>query len=88
LGGHYYGWKLVRMSRGAPGGGNMAFAPGGFKDSRGNEVVAAWTMGDGRSLTKVAHFRFMGTGLTGLLGERWAIMMVITGLALFHRDRR
>jgi hypothetical protein len=88
LGGHYYGWKLVRMNQGAPGGGNTAFAPGGFRDSRGNEVVAAWTMGDGRSLTKVAHFRFMGTGLTGLLGERWAIMVVITGLALFHRDRR
>ncbi|KAF5662070.1 hypothetical protein FHETE_8175 [Fusarium heterosporum] len=88
LGGHHYGWKLVRLSRGAPGGVNMAFTPGGFTDSRGNEVVAAWTMGSGRSLTKMAHYRFMGTGLTGLLGERWAIMVVITGLALFQRDRR
>jgi hypothetical protein len=88
LGGHHYGWKLVRLSNGPPGGGNVPFAPGGFRDSQGNEVVAAWTMGSGRSLTKVAHFRFMGTGLTGLLGERWAIMVVITGLALFQRDRR
>ena len=88
LGGHYHGWKLVRLAQGPPGGGNMDFVPGGFRDSFGNEVVAAWAMGSGRSLTKVAHYQFMGTGLTGLLGERWAIMTVITGLTLFQRDRR
>lgn len=88
LGGYYHGWKLVRLAQGPPPGANPGFVSGGFRDSMGHEVVAAWAMGNGRSLTKVAHYRFMGTGLTGLLGERWAIMTVITGLTLFHRDRR
>ncbi|CAM1505695.1 Fc.00g113320.m01.CDS01 [Cosmosporella sp. VM-42] len=90
LGGSYGGWKLVRMARGPPGGGgagDMNFVTGGFTDSEGNEVVAAWTNVTG-SLTKAAKFQFMGTGDTGLLGQRWAIITVITAFALFYRDQR
>lgn len=87
LGGHYSGWKLVRLSRGAPGRqGNLDFVGGGHLDSDGNEVVAAFTAATG-SLTKVAKFQFMGTGDTGMLGERWAILSVISAFALFVRER-
>ncbi|KPM34739.1 hypothetical protein AK830_g11829 [Neonectria ditissima] len=90
LGGVSTGWKLVRLTRGPPGGvgvgGDVSFVGGGFTDSAGNEVVAAWTMATG-SLTKVAKFHFIGTGLTGLLGERWAIFAVVTALALYQRER-
>ncbi|KAK7426581.1 hypothetical protein QQZ08_006911 [Neonectria magnoliae] len=89
LGGLSNGWKLVRLTRGPPGGagvgGDVSFVGGGFVDSQGNEVVAAWTMATG-SLTKVAKFHFTGTGLTGLLGERWAIFAVVTALALYQRE--
>lgn len=87
---HYYGWKLVRLAHGPPAGianGDMNFVGGGFTDSEGCEVVAAWAEARG-SMTKAAKFQFMGTGLTGLLGERWAIMAVITALALFQRTQR
>ncbi|KAH7151715.1 hypothetical protein B0J13DRAFT_619340 [Dactylonectria estremocensis] len=92
LGGESNGYKLVRLARGPPGSGGattggMNFVGGGFVDSAGNEVVAAWVMSRG-SITKAAKFQFMGTGLTGLLGERWAIMAVVTFLALFQRVRR
>ncbi|KAM5350530.1 hypothetical protein ACJ41O_007035 [Fusarium nematophilum] len=88
LGGDVRGWKLVRMAQGPPGGGGGEFVPGGFTDSRGNEIIAAWALASGCKGNKHAHFRFMGTGLTGLLGERWAVMAVITALALFHTERR
>ncbi|KAF4976317.1 hypothetical protein FZEAL_7002 [Fusarium zealandicum] len=91
LGGYSYGWKLVRMARGPPGGaagGNLDFVPGGPTDSQGNEVVATWARGGGRSLSKAMHFQFTGTGVTGLLGERWAIMTVITALTEFQREQR
>ncbi|KAH6981298.1 hypothetical protein BKA56DRAFT_587015 [Ilyonectria sp. MPI-CAGE-AT-0026] len=91
LGGESTGFKLVRLARGPPGGGetggDLNFVSGGFVDSAGNEVVAAWSMAMG-SMTKVAKFQFMGTGLTGLLGERWAIITVATFLALYQRIRR
>ena len=90
LGGSYGGWKLVRMARGPPGGGGAGdtnFVGGGFLDSEGNEVVAAWTSVTG-SLIKAATFQFMGTGDTGLLGQRWAIIAVITAFALLYRQQR
>ncbi|KAH7161544.1 hypothetical protein EDB81DRAFT_925073 [Dactylonectria macrodidyma] len=85
LGGRLYGYKLVRLAQGPPrsrgtgNGGDMNFV-----DSAGKEIVAAWAGSRGSSTKEgEAKFRFMGTGLTGLLGERWAIMAVVTFLALF-----
>ena len=90
LGGYYGGWKLVRMNRGPPGGGGSGdanYVSGGFTDSEGNEVVAAYTQAIS-SLTKVATFQFMGTGDSGVLGERWAILAVITAFALYYKQVR
>lgn len=91
LGDYHMGWKLVRLNRGPPGGsgggGDMNYVNGGFMDSQGNEVVAAYTRVTG-SLTKAAKFQFMGTGDSGMLGERWAIVAVITAFALYYREAR
>ncbi|KAH9897438.1 hypothetical protein F4778DRAFT_234874 [Xylariomycetidae sp. FL2044] len=51
----------------------------------GQEVVAifSWT----RTLTNLKHpfdFRFVGSGLAGKMGDRWALMAVITALRLWY----
>ncbi|KAM0272202.1 hypothetical protein ACHAQH_008803 [Verticillium albo-atrum] len=91
LGGRGYGWKLVRMASGPPAGadqqGRSRYAAGGYRGSDGAEVVAVWSE-MGYSMSKALRFTFLGTGLTGLLGERWAIMAVMTAMGLFERERR
>ncbi|OLN87438.1 hypothetical protein CCHL11_09106 [Colletotrichum chlorophyti] len=83
LDGRSRGWKLVRLARSVPHNAG----PHTFKGGDGKEVVAAWTDA-GMSMSKVAKFAFMGSGMTGELGERWAIMAVISGLAIFERQRQ
>ncbi|TQN74095.1 hypothetical protein CSHISOI_01323 [Colletotrichum shisoi] len=79
LDGRSRGWKLVRLAQSA--------GSAGYRSSDGKEVVAVWTDA-GLSMTKVAKFAFTGSGLTGELGERWAIMAVISGLAICERQRQ
>ncbi|KAK2040672.1 hypothetical protein LZ31DRAFT_557654 [Colletotrichum somersetense] len=79
LDGRSRGWKLIRLAQSA--------GPGAFKGSDGKEVVAVWTDAQ-MSLSKQAKFAFIGSGLTGELGERWAVMAVISGLAIFERERQ
>ncbi|OHE95029.1 hypothetical protein CORC01_09686 [Colletotrichum orchidophilum] len=83
LGGRSRGWKLVRLAQSVP----QNAGPGAFRGGDGNEIVAVWTDA-GMSMTKEAKFAFVGSGLTGELGERWAIMAVISGLAIFERQRQ
>ncbi|KXH64922.1 hypothetical protein CNYM01_04191 [Colletotrichum nymphaeae SA-01] len=83
LDGRSRGWKLVRLAQSVP----QNAGPGAFRGGDGKEVVAVWTDA-GMSMTKLAKFAFMGSGLTGELGERWAIMAVISGLAIFERQRQ
>ncbi|KAM0426653.1 hypothetical protein ACHAPT_007969 [Fusarium lateritium] len=85
LGGRRRGWKLVRLARGPPGGAGTDFLPGNIRDSWGKEVVAVWAEAK-RSSAEIGHFQFLGTGLTGILGEKWAIMAIITALALLEGD--
>ncbi|KAF4839216.1 hypothetical protein CGCTS75_v000698 [Colletotrichum tropicale] len=83
LDGRSRGHKLVRLSQTVPANA----LPGVFRGGDGKEVVAAWTNAH-TSMTKAAKFAFMGSGLTGELGERWAIMAAISGLAIFERERQ
>src|SRR3569833_1641806 len=90
LGGDGDGYKLMRLAEDAPPGADRAQCAksmSGFVSSDGFEVVAAWS-GVSGSLTKHGKFRFMGTGASGLLGERWVLMAVVTSLALWERERR
>ena len=81
------GWKLVRMTNGPPPGVDGQFVPGGYMTSDGKEVVAAWTDAF-MSMTKRAKFAFLGTGQSGLLGERWAVMAVMSALGIWEKERR
>ncbi|KAF6809315.1 hypothetical protein CSOJ01_07000 [Colletotrichum sojae] len=83
LDGRSRGWKLIRMSRMVP----PSAGPGVFRGGDGKEVVAVWTDAN-MSLSKSAKFAFLGSGLSGELGERWAIMAAISGLAIFERERQ
>ncbi|KAI1652163.1 uncharacterized protein F4817DRAFT_363080 [Daldinia loculata] len=96
LGGRMSGWKLVRMRTDAPSGlggggggggrGTATFA-GGARAGDGREVVAVWAWAN-MSLTKKLRFRFLGSGASGVLGERWAVMAVATALWIWERERR
>ncbi|KAI1657463.1 hypothetical protein F4813DRAFT_396358 [Daldinia decipiens] len=100
LGGRASGWKLVRMRRDAAsglGGGGRGrgrgqgqagvFGRGAAAAGDGREVVAVWAWAN-MSLTKKLRFRFLGTGASGVLGERWAVMAVATALWAFDKERR
>ncbi|KAI8964965.1 hypothetical protein F5Y11DRAFT_362880 [Daldinia sp. FL1419] len=90
LGGRERGWKLVRLRTDAPtglGGQGRAVFGGGATAGDGREVVAVWAWAT-MSLTKKLRFRFLGSGASGVLGERWAVMAVVTALWSFERERR
>ncbi|KAI1799345.1 hypothetical protein F4811DRAFT_568352 [Daldinia bambusicola] len=92
LGGRSSGWKLVRLRTDAPSGLDGRGAPAGGARARaragdGREVVAVWAWATA-SLTKKLRFRFLGSGASGVLGERWAVMAVATALWIFERERR
>ncbi len=87
LGGSSEGWKLVRIDTAPPPGVSTAFRPGGYITSDGREVVAAWSAAV-MSMTKRAKFAFLGTGRSGVLGERWAVAAVMTALGIWERERR
>lgn len=84
------GWKLVRKRKPsrdpAP---STEPTPEISTASDGREIVAAWsTKGLGLGTSDVAKFKFIGEGASGVLGEAWAIMAVITILAWEDCERR
>ncbi|OTB00260.1 hypothetical protein M426DRAFT_267833 [Hypoxylon sp. CI-4A] len=83
LDGNMKGYKLVRSSATGIGGG----AKGSKKRKSGmddeKEVVAVWTtIGDKRSL-KPFKFRLLGSGVTGELGDRFALVALSTGVQIW-----
>jgi hypothetical protein len=68
------GWKLVRLGQHADGAGGERSDRSLGATSDGKEIVAVWTWHTGWSMTKALKFQFMGSGLTGEMGERWAVM--------------
>ncbi|CAK7199911.1 hypothetical protein SEUCBS139899_002598 [Sporothrix eucalyptigena] len=85
LGGAREGWKLVRMSTSPLPGAPRPQPSPGFISSDGREVVAMYS--DARmSMTKQLKFAFVGTGLTGALGERWSVMAATSALAIWEKE--
>lgn len=85
------GWKLMRMSTNPPSGvdflSSIDYKPSSYKSSDDKEVVAVWA-NFGMSTNKLWRFAFLGTGATGALGERWAVMAVMTALLMWEQERR
>ncbi len=86
LDGNHDGWKLVRLVTAPPAGAPnaAAWAPGQFRTSDGSEVVAVWSDAV-MSLTKRAKFALLGTGRSGLLGDRWAFVAVMSALGIWGK---
>jgi hypothetical protein len=40
------------------------------------------------SITKAVEFRFVGSGMTGEFGERWAVTAVISALGIWEKEKR
>ncbi|CAI4215541.1 unnamed protein product [Parascedosporium putredinis] len=58
---------------------------GGLSSREGAEIVAAWGP-HGLSSSKAGMFEFIGTGASGMLGERWAVMAVISALTILDAE--
>ncbi|KAI2615236.1 hypothetical protein GGR54DRAFT_642510 [Hypoxylon sp. NC1633] len=89
LGAAASGWKLIRTTTDPPPGiGEDAwpFAGGGEMSSDGKEIVAVWA--DARRSPApdvLMKFRFLGMGASGVLGERWATMAVMSALRMWQQ---
>lgn len=87
-----WGWKLVRLdeetAKHSEAGSSSSSTKREDRDlgvtSDGKEVVAVWAPNSQWSKTKLGKFRFLGSGLTGELGEAWARMAVATVLSLWQ----
>ncbi|RKU44775.1 hypothetical protein DL546_006765 [Coniochaeta pulveracea] len=75
------GWKLVHTGPGGQGTGS------GPRSGEGNEVVAVFAV-PAMSITKAVEFRFLGSGMTGQFGERWAVTAVISALGIWEKEKR
>ncbi|RYO77330.1 hypothetical protein DL766_009721 [Monosporascus sp. MC13-8B] len=72
---------------GALGGSHSGWKLVQLGGEGGEEVVAAWA-GIRMNPTKKFAFQFLGTGLIGVLGERWAVMAVITAVRMWGREAK
>lgn len=77
----------VRLHGEAEGiGGTRAVRDAGTA-SDGKEIVAVFSDNYKARSTKLAKFRFLGTGTTGHLGPRFAVMAVTTALRIWNEER-
>ncbi|KAI2605181.1 uncharacterized protein GGS25DRAFT_419057 [Hypoxylon fragiforme] len=86
-----YGWKLVRLSgnnaeQGGGGGGSDRTKRAVGWTSDGQEVVAAWSHNNSWSANKVFKLQFLESGATGVLGDRFAVVALMTALKIFHHE--
>ncbi|KAI1472365.1 uncharacterized protein F4812DRAFT_408631 [Daldinia caldariorum] len=71
------GWKLVRLS-GTAAGKNAT--------SDGKEVVAVWTVNGSWSMNKFCKFQFLESGATGVLGDAFALVALVSGLKIWYLE--
>ena len=104
LGASWRGWKLVRMGKGGVeerGSGDGESLPRySSEDEKGadeeeglsdenEDVVAVWARtGSWTSLHDIGLFAFLGSGATGELGQRFAVMALMTSLCIWQKAAR
>lgn len=83
--GSSWGYKLVRLQgpNTKPGGSSTAAQSSGFT-SDGKEAVALIALNATWSWTKAIRFAFMGSGLSGTMGEAWEIATLTSALQLYY----
>ncbi|RYP29232.1 hypothetical protein DL767_006831 [Monosporascus sp. MG133] len=72
---------------GALGGSHSGWKLVRLGGDGGEEVVAVWASVR-MNPTKKFAFQFLRSGLTGVLGERWAVMAVITALRMWGQEAK
>ncbi|KAI0163083.1 hypothetical protein BJ166DRAFT_285094 [Pestalotiopsis sp. NC0098] len=81
---HASGRKLVRLATEADGvGGTRAVRDQGAS-SDGREVVAVWADNPKWSGNKAGALRFLGSGASGVLGGRFAVMTIATSVRIWE----
>ena len=61
----------------------------GSEESAEDEIVAVWAKtGCWTSLHDVGEFAFLGSGASGELGQRFAVMAVMTALCIWQKAMR
>ena len=90
LAGSSWGYKLARLegpntkASGSSSSSSSAAAREVGFTSDGHEVVAVFAPNGSASLTKAVRFCFMGSGMTGTMGEAWEIVALTSALKLFE----
>lgn len=81
---HPTGRKLVRLDTEADGvGGTRAVRDQGAT-SDGREVVAVWADNAKWSGNKAGVLQFLGSGASGVLGERFGVMAIVTAVRIWE----
>ncbi|KAH9986114.1 hypothetical protein F4779DRAFT_611931 [Xylariaceae sp. FL0662B] len=81
-----WGWKLVRLgSEDAARGGDRATRSVGAT-SDGKEVVAVWAIHGKMSMNKAFKFQYLGSAVTGMLGETFATVALMSALKMWYQE--
>ncbi|KAI1172277.1 hypothetical protein F4777DRAFT_562371 [Nemania sp. FL0916] len=83
LDGYRWGWKLVRLSSRMEGGGGDRLTRELGSTSDGLEVVAAWAYNNSMSMTKAFKFQLLGSARTGTMGDRGAVLALMSALRIW-----
>ncbi|KAI0838012.1 hypothetical protein F5Y06DRAFT_269569 [Hypoxylon sp. FL0890] len=78
------GYKLVRLGREGAGEGGERSTRAANTTSDGKEVVAVFAHNTSWSMNKVFKFQFLESGATGVLGDRFALIALMTALKIWY----
>lgn len=78
------GYKLVRLCSEGTGHGGERSTRAANTTSDGKEVVAVFAQNSGWSMNKIFKFQFLESGATGVLGDRFALVALMSGLKIWY----
>ncbi|KAI2464611.1 hypothetical protein F4781DRAFT_412295 [Annulohypoxylon bovei var. microspora] len=85
-GSSFRGYKLVRLGSDSLGPGGERAARSAGASSDGKEIVAVYTANGKFSMNKVFKFQFLESGATGVLGEKFALAVVVTAAKIGYTE--